>query len=106
MLNMFGCRVTLISEKRRKGRRLLTQTNRPSVNFSFFFSVMNHYLLRRMKGTAASFSCLCTLKRCVYVLLLKGKFTKAHHFEVPFEVFPEETVANYLAFHDEFCSVH
>lgn len=106
MLNMFGCRVTLISEKRRKGRRLLTQTNRPSVNFSVFFSVMNHYLLRRMKGTAASFSCLCTLKRCVYVLLLKGKFTKAHHFEVPFEVFPEETVANYLVFHDEFCSVH
>lgn len=37
MLKMFGCRVTLISEKRCKGRRLLTQTNTPSVNFFFFW---------------------------------------------------------------------
>lgn len=36
MQNMFGCRVTLISEKRRKGRRLLMQTNTPSVNFFFW----------------------------------------------------------------------
>lgn len=31
--NMFGCRVTLISEKHHKGHCLLMQTNTPSVNF-------------------------------------------------------------------------
>lgn len=59
-----------------------------------------------MKGMGDSFSLLCSLKRVFMFCFWRESFTKPNHFEVPFEVFPEDTAANYLVFHDEFSSVH